>query len=208
MDFFITVITILALALFAAVLLKTIKRKISEQATQRDDGGESPSYQRISYLFTPTEKEFYEALKEAARGVAIVFGKVRIADVIKPERQADRSKWQKAFNTISAKHFDYVLCEPTSLEIIASIELDDRSHYDTKRMARDKFVENACTKASLPLYRFKSASKYNAREIRTKLKSLKGLEETEFVTIPQDPKDTSDTESNDGEELSTSKLGE
>lgn len=51
-----------------------------------------------------------------------IFGKVRVADILSQQTALDRTNWLIAFNKISAKHFDYVLCCQDTLEVIAAIE--------------------------------------------------------------------------------------
>ena len=126
-------------------------------------------YELRQKLFSPAERSFFGVLCQAANGQAFVLGKVRIADVIKPAKGLGRSAWQRAFNRISAKHFDYVICKENDLSVMAVIELDDSSHDKKKQIDRDKFVEGVCTAASLTLQRFKASQSYNVLEIREKL---------------------------------------
>ena len=72
-------------------------------------------YELCGPVFTPAERSFYGVLKLACEDKAVVFGKVRIADILKPRKGLNRSQWQIAFNKISAKHFDFVLCNPKNL---------------------------------------------------------------------------------------------
>jgi len=123
-------------------------------------------YERQDLLFSAAERSFYSVLQQAVAENAVVFGKVRIADVIKPEKGLNRSNWQKAFNKISAKHFDYVLCQPDDLSVIAVIELDDKSHKQRKRAKRDQFIQGACAASGLMLHKFKARKHYNITQIR------------------------------------------
>ena len=66
-------------------------------------------YQRQGELFTKAERSFLGVLEQAVEGHAKVFGKVRIADVIKPLSGLDPSARSKAFNRIQSKHFDFLL---------------------------------------------------------------------------------------------------
>ena len=45
------------------------------------------------------------------------------------------SERQAAFNRISSKVLDFVLCDPNNLAIIAAIELDDSSHKRNDRIS-------------------------------------------------------------------------
>ncbi|WP_295629088.1 DUF2726 domain-containing protein [uncultured Nitrosomonas sp.] len=43
------------------------------------------------------------------------FGKVRVADVLTPNKELSRKQWSIAFSSISSKHFDFVLCDKKRL---------------------------------------------------------------------------------------------
>lgn len=105
-----------------------------------------------------------------------MFSKVRIADVIEPLATKDRKHWQKSFNKISAKHFDFVLCQAQSLSVICAIELNDRSHRRADRIARDKFVRSACKSAGVSLVEVPVQRGYTIEEIRNLLSSLTNKE--------------------------------
>jgi ssDNA-binding Zn-finger/Zn-ribbon topoisomerase 1 len=126
----------------------------------------SIAYTQIGPLFTKAERSFLGVLNKACGDDAVVFGKVRVADILKPEKGLDRSSWQRAFNRISSKHFDYVLCNPSDLSILSVVELDDSTHTQAKTIKRDKLVEDACASSSLKLHRFKAAHSYNISDVR------------------------------------------
>ncbi len=124
------------------------------------------SYALKGPLFTPTERTFLAALNQACGVNAIVFGKVRIADVIKPQAGLNQSQWQAAFNQISSKHFDYILCDPINLSVLAVIELDNSRHTQPKNVERDDFINELCASSSLKLHRFTVEYTYNVEEMR------------------------------------------
>jgi hypothetical protein len=123
-------------------------------------------YEKNEPFFSPAERSFFGILDQAVKDQAVVLGKVRVADVLRPPKGVGRSNWQKAFNRISSKHFDYLICAPDTLSVMAAIELDDKSHSRGKRAERDHFLEKACSGAGLPLHRFKAASTYSIQEVR------------------------------------------
>jgi len=123
-------------------------------------------YLKRGALFSPAERSFLGVLEKALESEYRILGKVRIADVLTPERGHSRKKWQIAFNKISAKHFDFVLCHVNTLEVIAVVELDDKSHNRQKAKARDQIVQSACESSGLPLIRFAAKASYQIRDIR------------------------------------------
>jgi len=82
--------------------------------------------------------------------------------VLTPEKGLSRKNWQVAFNKISAKHFDYVLCTKDTVKVVAVIELDDKSHAESRTKQRDALIEAACKTAEVPLIRFKAQRNYQA----------------------------------------------
>jgi len=78
--------------------------------------------------FTAAEARFLRVLDEALGEEYRVFAKLRLADLldVRGERGA---AWLRAFNQISAKHVDFVVCRRETLEVVAAVELDDRSHH-------------------------------------------------------------------------------
>lgn len=126
-------------------------------------------YEQQDMLFSAAERSFYGALCQAVSKHALVFGKVRVADVVKPTKGLDRGNWQRTFNRIASKHFDFLLCNPDDLSVAAVIELDDSSHGKNKQISRDQFIEGLCESVGLPLYRFKANRGYNVSDIREEL---------------------------------------
>ena len=121
-------------------------------------------YDKRPRLVTKAELRFYKSLVKAVQDDWTVFAMVRIADIlVVPKGTNKRRTW---LNKILAKHIDFVLCDPGSLEPQVAIELDDSSHQRKDRQERDEFVDHAFESAGLPLVRFPVRASYQAREIR------------------------------------------
>jgi hypothetical protein len=123
-------------------------------------------FRKRDALFTPAERSFLGVLDQASVGRYRVFGKVRIADVITPAKGLDKSTWARTFNRIKAKHFDFVLCDPQTLEVKAVIELNDKSHSNSRRIERDELVGRACADAGLALRMLKARRSYSVEAIK------------------------------------------
>ena len=153
-------------------------------------------YELVGPLFTPAERSFLGILNLACDDKAVILGKVRIADILKPKKGLNRSQWQVAFNKISSKHFDFVVCNADDLSVLSVIELDDSSHNKKSAIKRDELVELACKSASLKLHRFKASSTYSVNEIRNTIFEIKAPTEIEpneaTSSIPKCPKCTSE----------------
>ncbi len=115
-------------------------------------------------LITKSELRFYKSLQKAVQDDFEIFAMVRIADLLRVESDTqNRRKW---LNKILAKHIDFVLCHPGTLEPRVCIELDDPSHNRPDRVERDIFVNQAFESAGLPLLRVPTQPAYKSREIR------------------------------------------
>ncbi|GAB3309085.1 PDDEXK family nuclease [Haliea atlantica] len=126
-------------------------------------------YRKSNYLMSKAERSFYGVLVQAVGNSGVVFSKVRVADVISPEKGLKRADWQRAFNAISSKHFDFIVCEPADCAITLAVELDDSSHGSSKARKRDDLLNGACQSAGLPLLRIKAARSYALAEIQRQI---------------------------------------
>jgi hypothetical protein len=116
------------------------------------------SYKRQPALFSPAEQSFLGLLEQVLGSEYRVFGKVRIADLIKPENGAGR---KTALNRIVGKHVDFVVCNAKNLSIIGVIKLDDKSYGQDSRQKRDAFVDKAFASAGIPITRFPARAVYS-----------------------------------------------
>jgi hypothetical protein len=122
-------------------------------------------YSKVDVLFSPAENLFLSVLEHAANEYKI-FGKVRMADIVAVKKIENKSHWQKAFNKIALKHFDFVLCDKTTLKVIAIIELDDSTHNRKKEKENDEVKNSICDEIKLPLIRVKASNKYDETLLR------------------------------------------
>ena len=123
-------------------------------------------YRATAIPFSDAEVRFLSVLDEAVGDEHRVFGKMRVADLLSVGLVEDRAAWQRAFNRISAKHVDFVVCRRDTLEIVAVVELDDRSHTSVARQQRDAFLERAFTSAGVLLKRVPVRSRYEVEAVR------------------------------------------
>jgi hypothetical protein len=123
-------------------------------------------YKKSGPLFSTAERSLLGVLDMAIGQDYRIMGKVRVADVVEVSGTVGRSAWQTAFNRISSKHFDYVLCDKESLTVTCVIELNDKSHNGRKRQKRDEFLEGVCKAANLPLVTIPAKAGYSVQEIR------------------------------------------
>ena len=145
----------------------TAKPSVAQQTTIK----QAIHYQSIPFILSKVEQNLYRTLQKGLANKFLILMKVRVADVLQPERGINQNAWQTAFNRIKAKHFDFVLCSQNTFEIIAAIELDDSSQQRSDRKKRDKFLNAACKSANFPLIRFDVKQSYEVSEVTSALLS-------------------------------------
>lgn len=91
-------------------------------------------------ILTNREYEFYKKLRPLADECGLsIYTKVRLADLVEPKSKSENPLWMECFNKIRSKHIDFALADEDT-NIIALIELDDKSHERPDRIERDEFV--------------------------------------------------------------------
>ena len=111
------------LAIFALVLLVLCLKFVVARSRRSIKKTTRPEYRRRGPLLSPAERSFYGVLKQASKDSFDIHAKVRIADILAPIKGTSKSVWQQSFNRISSKHFDFAVCKPETLEVLAVIEL-------------------------------------------------------------------------------------
>ena len=121
-------------------------------------------------LLSAAEASFFGALKLAVGKEFVVFCKVRMADVLQTVQKGREGK--AAFNEISQKHLDFVICRDGTWEIVCAVELDDSSHRRNAGVVRDTFVNIIFAGAGIPLVRMPVQTHYSIQELKQKLTFL------------------------------------
>src|SRR5262249_35485631 len=136
---------------------------------RRDQLGSEFPYVSKQHLLSKGELVFYQSLHKAIAPSIGISMKVRLADVITcPADQWDATPGRR----VCQKHLDFVLYEIATSRIVAAIELDDRSHFQSERRKRDQFLNRALATAQVTLVRFRAASSYEPNAIRRTLNNF------------------------------------
>jgi Protein of unknown function (DUF2726) len=163
----------LIISLIVVVVLLALAgaaEKLKSQNEGKQTG--APAYEAIPNLLTAAERSFFGVLQQAVSAEYQIFAKVRLADIVRPIRNPSRSSWQTAFNRITGKHVDFVLCDPSRLSIVAVVELDDSSHERLERGVRDNLVDSALADAAIPVLRVSARQSYSPVQIREQIKNV------------------------------------
>lgn len=154
-------IILLIIVVIMAIVIIQLKKKNNIFTTQPTEQNKDIKFKpnekipyRRKYLLTKNELDFYKKLKELADeyGYAVL-AKIRLADLIEVNNEADEKERLKYFNKISAKHIDFALVNPQNMYVEYLIELDDNSHNQSKRIERDEFIEKVIEKSGYTLIR-------------------------------------------------------
>lgn len=143
--------------------------------TPRPSGGTSGTsavplpYRVRDDFLSPAERSFYGVLCAAAGERFVVCPKVGLSDIFFVAQPREN---RTAFNRISQKHVDFLLCEPGTMRPRLGVELDDSSHSRPERQARDAFVEDVFQAAQLPLLRVPTQQGYSLSDLTARIDSL------------------------------------
>jgi hypothetical protein len=122
-------------------------------------------YSSRVFLLSLAERRFFLALRDALSPHFHICPKVRVADVI----HCPPDLWKRFGGAISQKHFDFVLAHPDSFRVGCCIELDDSSHEQRERRARDAFLDASLRAARVPLLRYRVRRDYDIEALRRRI---------------------------------------
>lgn len=146
---------------------------LSNKDGRSSDKLEYPYFVRDHFL-SPAEHSFFIVLKSAVSDLALISIKAGLYDLFYV-KSSDGSKYRYT-NKIDRKHIDFLLCDLKTVQPIAGIELDDKSHQRIDRQVRDEFVENVFRAAGLPLIRVPVKHSYSVAELQALLKPYLAME--------------------------------
>lgn len=129
-------------------------------------------YKLRNTLLSAAEFSFYKVLENALQKKAEIQCKVRLADIFYTPYGTNVSH----FNRITGKHVDFLLCDIQTMKPILGIELDDASHSQPDRKARDIFVDEVFKVAQLPLLHIQAKRTYSPEELLAQIKQFIKIE--------------------------------
>jgi hypothetical protein len=144
----------------AFVATKSSSSKPSQMAAQRY------FYSKKDAIMTPAETAFYKRLAHITAGKYIVFPQIHLSALLKNETKG--KYWKAAFQRINRTSVDYVLADIETLQAVYAVELDDWSHDNAKRRARDAGVAQILADAKIPLVRFRNVNDMSDEDIVAK----------------------------------------
>lgn len=157
-------ITLILMVVILVLIYRNVKLKSSLPPTlPEEEINYNTKYMKKEYLLTETELKFYKQLKKITDELGLtICPQVTLYEIL-------RNKNFKDFNKIQSKSIDFVITEQ-NLKIKLCIELDDQSHYKTKRMQRDIFINKLFEDLNIKLLRIPVKNFYNLDELKCKIK--------------------------------------
>lgn len=147
-------------------------------------------YRLRDHFLSPAELSFMGVLRTAVGDRAALYTKVGLGDLFWVKSD-DQSRFRIYTNKIDRKHVDFLLCDLATMQPLVGIELDDKSHQQEDRRARDEFVDKVFEAAGLPLLHIPAKRAYSTSELAATLeKHLRTQAEgtaTRSVQVPQVP---------------------
>lgn len=111
-------------------------------------------------ILSENEREFFHRLQRALPSY-YVFPQVAANALLKVATGVPQKRYHATRNRFAQKHVDFVVCHRDSLDVVAIVELDDRTHQASKDALRDEMFGGAGYKT----YRFESRRKPSDNEI-------------------------------------------
>jgi len=127
-------------------------------------------YRKQRAIFTAPETSFYALLEQAVGEHADIFAKVRVANVIAPEKGLSNSAWKRSFDNIADQHFDFLLVSKKNYSVLCAIDFN--GHPDKgnkKRQQHDDFLIGLCHSVNIPFIQVTAGIDYTVFSLQKKL---------------------------------------
>lgn len=136
--------------------------KTTEESAAQEKLPVKGAYQK-RWLLTYNEKDAYKALKTICdENGLFLMTKVRLLDLVEPVK--GNPKYRSYFYKVQAKHIDFVICDE-KLVARCMIELDDNSHNQADRIARDQFVNEVLESVGYKVLHIKAVTEDTKAQI-------------------------------------------
>lgn len=137
--------------IFIVVIVLVVFFFFIQKYVLKHDDTKDFAYQKKTSLMTMQQAAFYNALKAAVGEHGAVFAKVNMASVLAPAKSNTKKNWFIANGKISRTYFDFVVCDPRTLEPRVVIEFDNGKELHKTKVEREKLLMHVCKSAGVPL---------------------------------------------------------
>lgn len=133
------------------------------------------SYQPKFALYDRIERLFLGHLVWAVGRHVIIFGKVRLADVITLAPGLNNTLKKEAYDQIARQHIDFLLCDKKTTKVLCAVELYDPTASPKQSLIQARFLDKVMKQAGIPLARFPRSQVYLSREIESSIRQTLAL---------------------------------
>lgn len=137
-------------SVFIVVVILVVFFLVVQRRYLKPDELKDSAYKKKGPLLNMQESAFYNALVTAVGSHGVVLAKVSMANAVAP-LATDKKAWFIANNRIAKSYFDFVVCDPRTLQPRVVIELDNGKELDKGKVERQKLLMHVCKSASIPL---------------------------------------------------------
>lgn len=166
MELIIFIIT--GLSVYIIILLARVERG-NKKPTKKNQY----KYQTKYRVMTSAELSFYKKLRLSINTSEDIIPQAHLSMFL--DHKIKGQNWRGAFSQINGKSVDFLVVDRETQAPIYAIELDDFSHSQTTRIARDALVNNILLDAKLPLIRFAGNEWSTPERITEKIHSSLGV---------------------------------
>jgi len=152
-------------SVFIVVVILVVFFFIVQKRYLKQDELKDSSYKKKGPLLNGQESAFYNALTAAVGQHGVVMTKVNLTSVLTP-LATDKKQWFIANNRIAKSYFDYVVCDPRTLEVRVAIELDNGKELSKGKVDRQKLLIHVCKSAGIPLIGTNIKHSYQVSRLR------------------------------------------
>ena len=121
-------------------------------------------YRASDRFLSPSEYSFYMVAKKVLADRFILCPQIPLSAIF---FITDKEKYTSAFNRISRKRIDFLVCDGLTVKPLFGIELDDKSHQRNDRIERDTFVEKVFESSGIPLLRIPLRNSYITSDLES-----------------------------------------
>jgi len=175
--FWSNVLCLLAIGLVAVMVLRALRRArlrsgvaAAQSTPSLKQRRAANDYTVVSSLLTAAEQTYYAALRAALPAEYTIMVQVALNRLVVVQRLPKTHHWRDPrWSRIAQKSLDYVVVRTADMVPVLVIELDDASHTQQMRIARDALVDDVLRDAGLPMIHQPVRATYDRMAIQAQL---------------------------------------
>ncbi|CAM4337731.1 DUF2726 domain-containing protein [Vibrio agarivorans] len=152
-------------SIFIILIVLVIFFVVVQKRVIKSDELKDSRYKKRAAVLNGQEVSFLQALQEAVGKHGVIMPKVTMTKVVSPIA-TNKKQWFISNSRIAKSYFDYVICDPRTLEPRVIIELDDGRALDKGKTERQRLLMHVCKSANIPLIGTSTKHSYQVGRLR------------------------------------------